>query len=118
MFYPENNIDELMPDILIQENETSTEESYKFSVNYFLKSRTKNIHTTTQFSSTFISSDGDNSLITKTTLEVHEGGSGTLPDCVNCHPIVEYSYRYGVIELSGLDNSIQSTRVNNGSWRP
>ena len=117
MFYPENNIDELMPDILVQENEGALKESYKFSMNYFLKSRTKKSHTT-EFSSTLISPDGDNTLITRTTLEIHEGGSGTLPDCVTCHPIVEYSYRYGVIELSGLDNSIDSSSVNNGSWRP
>jgi len=117
MFYPESNIDELMPDILVQDNDTAQQDSYKFSINYFLRSRTKK-SIAPEFKTSFNSPRGGNSLEIKSSLQVYEGGNGTLPDCVTCHPVVEYSYRYGNIVLSGLDNNIETTTVNNGSWRP
>jgi hypothetical protein len=111
MFYPIPSINEIMPDILIDEIDVKICSPYKNRIAYFTRdgkeytdiSFERRMHKSFKFIP-----------IEKT----FEATKGVLPTDIMIHPFVQYNYRGEHILLNGLDNSTKSGLVNNGSWRP
>ena len=110
MFYPTTRLDELMPDILINtiyENYNTFKESFFGSI----AETTLDPQVPAQTNETSISGEEDNMLNTSP-VQHSDGTRGALPVNVLIHPSVSYSYKYGSIMLSGLDDNFTDTSDN------
>ncbi|TDH25500.1 hypothetical protein EXU57_12385 [Segetibacter sp. 3557_3] len=117
MFYPAATIEELMPDVLIQDaynglGTPSDRPKYQTRANAKLgriaaeKDQAKEIK------------DHQNAA----PQQVQGGTRGVVPESTRLHPTVDYTTRYGSLMLNGLENSPEpgskNQRTNNGSWKP
>jgi hypothetical protein len=110
MFYPADDLDEIMPDVMVETFKSKVNPHYKNRIGYFTR--------TARELKKILAAEEESQLEIKSIDETVEGTKGNLPRNVVSHPKISHSFKGASLILSGLDNSFNSRIVNNGSWRP
>lgn len=113
MFYPIMTIEEIMPDLLIQDSYNGLGKPNNLP-RYNTRSNAKLGRITPD--NTPLSIPDPTQRIQHQ--DVQNGTKGVVPLSMMLHPEVEYKHKYGSVMLNGLDNGVELTRVNNGTWKP
>ncbi len=103
MFYQSSTLTDIMPDVLVHESYTGLGKVVDNPSKYFTRNNAK-LGRMVEQKKVLVVEITETVTETVQVQEVQEGTRGVLPIMVLLQTNVDYCYRYGSVQLSGLDN--------------